>query len=470
MASTCSRRPHRGGPGPPARLPARLHGHVADWSWCCRRSNATTTSRADAGRPRGRAGLAAVVDGDAISDAVERAMDEAGFELAHVVGNSLGGFVALPARGARRRDGRRVAPAGGWANGDDYYGGHCRAPAGRAARAGQGDRAHAEALVATVEAAGARRRPADDEASSTIPATARPSGARRRALHGCAALVEYDARAGLAAYASVASARCGSLGTEDELLPWPAAAVRYRETDFPHADGIELDGIRHCPQLDVPLEAAQLVLGLTAPSRAGRPGGARAAGARRRRGRAPARGRIRRGPPPCGRGGRGGRRASRAGSGSRRARGGRRSRAPPPDRPPRQPRSLGSSSTTGESGEPGELAVERGDLGQSRGSSACSEAIAACTTYGPRPRRASARSRRRARTRSGRRPSSARSWSASRTSSSSANRAARRASCSSISACRPCTSGSSGMSCDRARPSRSASAARSPVRADRSPR
>ncbi len=30
-----------------------------------------------------------------LADAVERSMDEAGFERAHIVGNSLGGFVSL---------------------------------------------------------------------------------------------------------------------------------------------------------------------------------------------------------------------------------------------------------------------------------------------------------------------------------------------------------------------------------------
>ena len=32
---------------------------------------------------------------------------------------------------------------------------------------------------------------------------------------------------------------------------------------FPHADWVVLDGIGHCPQLDVPLETAQLILGFT---------------------------------------------------------------------------------------------------------------------------------------------------------------------------------------------------------------
>ena len=48
-------------------------------------------------------------------------------------------------------------------------------------------------------------------------------------------------------------------GTEDKLLPWPRAAERYRAW-FPHADWVELDGVGHAPQLEVPLEAAQLML------------------------------------------------------------------------------------------------------------------------------------------------------------------------------------------------------------------
>jgi len=49
----------------------------------------------------------------------------------------------------------------------------------------------------------------------------------------------------------------------DRILRWPSAAVRYRTDWLPHADCIELDGIGHCPQLDVPLETAQLILGFT---------------------------------------------------------------------------------------------------------------------------------------------------------------------------------------------------------------
>ena len=55
----------------------------------------------------------------------------------------------------------------------------------------------------------------------------------------------------------------GRLGHRDRLLPWPSAAARYRDDWLPHADWVELDGVGHCPQLDVPLETAQLILGFT---------------------------------------------------------------------------------------------------------------------------------------------------------------------------------------------------------------
>ena len=51
-------------------------------------------------------------------------------------------------------------------------------------------------------------------------------------------------------------------GTADKLLRWPRAAARYRK-ELPQADWVLLDGIGHSPQLDVPLEAAQLILGFT---------------------------------------------------------------------------------------------------------------------------------------------------------------------------------------------------------------
>jgi pimeloyl-ACP methyl ester carboxylesterase len=47
--------------------------------------------------------------------AVERALDEAGFETAHVAGNSLGGYLALKlAERGRARSVVALPPGGGW--------------------------------------------------------------------------------------------------------------------------------------------------------------------------------------------------------------------------------------------------------------------------------------------------------------------------------------------------------------------
>ena len=45
-----------------------------------------------------------------------------------------------------------------------------------------------------------------------------------------------------------------------ERITCPCA---FRNDWLPHADWVELDGIGHAPQLDIPLEAAQLILGFT---------------------------------------------------------------------------------------------------------------------------------------------------------------------------------------------------------------
>ena len=53
-------------------------------------------------------------------------------------------------------------------------------------------------------------------------------------------------------------------GSDNKLLAWPWAAARFRDDWLSHADWVVLDGVGHCPQLDIPLETAQLVVGFTA--------------------------------------------------------------------------------------------------------------------------------------------------------------------------------------------------------------
>jgi pimeloyl-ACP methyl ester carboxylesterase len=65
--------------------------------------------------------------------------------------------------------------------------------------------------------------------------------------------------------ATIACSRRPWPATADEVLPWPQAARRYRHEWLPHADWIELDEVGHYPQHEVPLVAAELILGLTRP-------------------------------------------------------------------------------------------------------------------------------------------------------------------------------------------------------------
>ena len=52
-------------------------------------------------------------------------------------------------------------------------------------------------------------------------------------------------------------------GTSDQLLRWPDTAVRFQAEWFPESEFVELDGVGHCPQLEVPAETAEMIAGTT---------------------------------------------------------------------------------------------------------------------------------------------------------------------------------------------------------------
>jgi pimeloyl-ACP methyl ester carboxylesterase len=256
---------HRGGSGSPLVC---LHGFMDTWRvWelvlpALEREHdvLAPTLAGHAGGPR----IEGDATGAALADAVERAMDDAGFETAHLVGNSLGGHVALrlAARG-RARTVVALAPAGGWALGDDSprdvltFQADLQQQVRRAAP-------QANALLATPDG---RRRATRliTENFEHIPAEL-----LAHQMLGVAAatsatdLIEHARRDGWNLDAEKVTCPVRIVwGTDDRLLPWPSAAARYRTEWLPHADWVELDGVGHCPQLDVPLETAQLILGFT---------------------------------------------------------------------------------------------------------------------------------------------------------------------------------------------------------------
>jgi pimeloyl-ACP methyl ester carboxylesterase len=257
---------HRAGAGSPLVC---LHGFLDTWRvWELvlpalerRHDVLALTLAGHAGGPP----LPAAFDRDAVPDAVERAMDDAGFETAHIAGNSAGGFVALQlaARG-RARSVVAFAPAGGWGRGDDSFKELLRLQASLQEQA-RAAAPFAEALVATSEG---RRRATRLVTTSFEHIPAELLAHQLLGIAGCTgarAMIEYGVREGWELDAEQIACPVRIVwGTADRLLPWPSAAVRYREAWLPHADWVELDGVGHCPQLDVPLEAAQLIVGFTA--------------------------------------------------------------------------------------------------------------------------------------------------------------------------------------------------------------
>jgi pimeloyl-ACP methyl ester carboxylesterase len=256
---------HRGGSGPPLVL---LHGFTDTWrTWELvlpqlerRHEVLAPTLAGHAGGPP----LEGPVSDALLADAVERAMDEAGFETAHIAGNSLGGFVALQlATRGRAESVVALAPAGGWVEGDPAMGETLALfPAMQEQLRRFAPRA--DALMATTNG----KRMATQLTSVNfehIPAELLVH--QLFGVIGCGGLrpmVEYASREGYRLDAARIECPVRVVwGTEDRLLPWPSAAARFRTDWLPHADWVELDGVGHAPQLDVPLETAELILGFT---------------------------------------------------------------------------------------------------------------------------------------------------------------------------------------------------------------
>jgi pimeloyl-ACP methyl ester carboxylesterase len=257
---------HHGGQGPPMVC---LHGFTDTWrSWEvilprleARHEVLAPTLLGHAGGPP----LNGRVDEEAVADRLEEAMDRAGFETAHLVGNSLGGYLALrlAARG-RARTVVALAPAGGWVEGDDSYKDTLRHFA-KTYELVKEAAPRADEIAASVDG---RRRAT---ASITTNFDHIPPALVAHMIAGAAAcdatlpLIDHAIEHGYHVDADRIACPVRIIwGTADKLLAWPTSALRYRDSWLPHADWVQLDGIGHCPQLDVPLEAAQLILGFTA--------------------------------------------------------------------------------------------------------------------------------------------------------------------------------------------------------------
>ncbi len=258
---------HRGGSGSPLVC---LHGFTDTWrTWelvlpALERHHdvLALTLAGHAGGPP----LPRPVSHALLADAVERAMDAAGFATASIAGNSLGGYVALHLAARGRADAIvALAPAGGWAVGDETW----RTTLTSQMQMIEQVKRIAPQAPALVRSARFRRSATHVivEHSDHIP----PELIAHQLLgvarcDAALPLIDFALREGYAIEAEKVTCPVRIVwGTRDRLLPWPAAAARYRHDWLPRADWIELDGVGHCPQLDVPLEAAQLIVGFTVP-------------------------------------------------------------------------------------------------------------------------------------------------------------------------------------------------------------
>ncbi|MEJ7824699.1 MAG: alpha/beta hydrolase [Solirubrobacteraceae bacterium] len=256
---------HRGGGGTPMVC---LHGFMETWrTWELvldalerRHDVLAPTLAGHAGGPPfdASAGQAGVVD------AVERAMDEAGFQTAHLVGNSLGGYVALQlATRGRASSVVALAPAGGWEAGGDLYPAIARRQA-EMHRGLQSASLNAEAFVSTLAGRRSVTRP-QTVAFEHIPADLLAHQVRGVAACDAQAMIDCALREGYDLDAQLVTCPVRIVwGRSDELLALPVSAVRYRRDWLPTADWVELDDVGHAPQLDVPLQTAQLILDFTA--------------------------------------------------------------------------------------------------------------------------------------------------------------------------------------------------------------
>jgi pimeloyl-ACP methyl ester carboxylesterase len=262
---------HRGGDGEPMVL---LHGYTATWStW--KPILPALEAHHDVFAPSlvGHHGGERVAPGTSVTDAlyvdaVERQLDRIGVERAHLVGNSLGGWLSLvlAARG-RALSVVAVCPAGGWYPGsrqDRRILGYFRRNA-IAMRTGDW---WIDPLAARP---GLRRLVLRDVVARPERLTASDARTVFAGAAGCELLHEtlaHARRESIFGELGPIDAPVRILyGTRDRLTRWPSCYERMREL-LPDAEYLPLEGLGHVPMWDDPEMVANRILEITAPARA----------------------------------------------------------------------------------------------------------------------------------------------------------------------------------------------------------
>jgi pimeloyl-ACP methyl ester carboxylesterase len=199
---------------------------------------------------------------EALVDAVERDMDSVGFQTAHLVGNSLGGWIALQlaARG-RARSVVALSPAGGWVHGSRegrrilryFHRNYVLLRAGRPFFNTVAARPRARTLALRDLVA----RPGNLSAAAAL--------ALIRGAAECPAYTDALRLARAEGLGDLDPVHCPVLiawGTRDALLSCPRYSQRFHKL-LPDADFVELPGLGHLPQWDDPGLVTDTILALT---------------------------------------------------------------------------------------------------------------------------------------------------------------------------------------------------------------
>jgi pimeloyl-ACP methyl ester carboxylesterase len=201
------------------------------------------------------------------ADLAEAELDAAGFDRVHLVGNSLGGWLAIElARRGRALSMVAIAPAGGWELGS--------AEQRRIRRLFMRIRASLKVggpLAPLLARFAVSRRIALGEIVAN-PERMSPSDARRliEAAWRCDA---FDGVMGALsrepAPHPITDSSCRMRivwGTRDRMLPMTRYSARWRKM-IPTAEWVELDGAGHVPMYDDPEGVARAILEVSAPHR-----------------------------------------------------------------------------------------------------------------------------------------------------------------------------------------------------------
>jgi len=210
------------------------------------------------GGPLGPDGAVTLTD---LVDAAERDMDAAGFATAHLVGNSLGGWIVLElaARG-RARSVVAISPAGGWEAGD------------RRALRTHWEFVTTQRFLRAAEPLALRmvRRPRSRAIvlanlvshPQRVPAPLATALVRGAADCPAALPLLAETRRGFPELGPIDVPVRIAWGTRDMILPYRRFSARLRRL-VPDAEWTEIPGAGHLAQIDHPEEVADLVLEVT---------------------------------------------------------------------------------------------------------------------------------------------------------------------------------------------------------------